>query len=395
MLLGLYSVIPRPGWFGPAARDGRDPASSTDSAPPAAASFHIPSLDGIRAVAFLLVFFNHVGWTRFPAALGVTIFFFLSGYLITTLLRREFDRTGGVALGAFYLRRVYRILPPLYVVLLAALVVKAVVDPAGLRWAALIAQVCQFSNYYVIYWKDEGLSLGMIVTWSLAVEEHFYLLFPLVYLLLRRRLTAGGQAIALLALCGLVLAWRCVLVYGADVPWIRIYSASDTRADALLFGCILAVVGNPALDVAGPARRRWDLALVPVALLVIAACWVIPGHRFHHTFRYTLQSLAMMPLFTAAVRYPDWLPFRPLQWRVTRWVGVLSYSLYLIHLNVIEWLLPLGLSRAPLAIVSLAISLGLACAMDRWVERPCARLRRSIGRAPRATAGLQPALALQ
>src|SRR5664279_4763278 len=95
-----------------------DSVANTDAAPvlapPVRAAFHIPSLDGLRAVAFLMVFFGHVGAPGVPGGFGVTVFFFLSGYLITTLLRIERERTGRVSLRLFYLRRALRILPPFY-----------------------------------------------------------------------------------------------------------------------------------------------------------------------------------------------------------------------------------------------------------------------------------------
>ncbi len=348
---------------------------------PEATHFYIPSLDGIRAAAFLIVFLAHAGWHRVPAAFGVTAFFFLSGYLITTLMRREGERKGRIDLKSFYARRILRILPPFYLVLAVSTLVTAVARPWDMRWGAIVAQVFQVSNYYRIFAGDDGTGIGMGVTWSLAVEEHFYLLFPLAYLALRRWTGRRTQAIVLASGCGLILAWRCWLVYGLGVPEWRTYMGTDTRADSILFGCLLAVAANPMMDHAGVVRRRVDLALIPVAIIAIYASWAVRDPEFHETFRYTLQGAALIPLFTAAIRYHDRLPFRWLNWRATRFLGVLSYSLYLIHLNIFEAMTPLDLAKAPKAALAFAISVALAYAIHRGVELPCARLRKRYSRA--------------
>jgi len=350
---------------------------------PEAAHFYIPSLDGIRALAFLIVFFAHAGWSRIPGGFGVMVFFFLSGYPITTLMRREAEWTGQVDLGTFYIRRVLRILPPYYLVLAVATLAMTVVEPREVRWSAIASQVFQVTNYYRIFEADAGIGLGMGVAWSLAVEEHFYLLFPLSYLALRRWFGPRGQAISLLSLCGLILAWRCVLVYGVGASEPRITMGTDTRVDSILFGCIMAVAANPMLDRVGAIRRRVDLAFVPLAIFTLWVSWVVKNDGFHETFRHTLQGLAMIPLFTAAIRHHDWPPFQVLNWRWVRFLGILSYSLYLIHLNVLE-VLPkagLGLPRGINAAVALTISLVLSLAMYRLVELPCARLRKRFSRA--------------
>src|SRR4051812_40780121 len=163
-------------------------------------SMHIPSLDGIRAVSFLLVFLAHAGLAHLlPGGFGVTIFFFLSGYLITTLLRIEFDVTGSISLRLFYLRRILRILPPFYLILaLATLLAFVGVLKAPLLPLGVLSQALHFSNYYAAHNGYYGLAAGTGVYWSLAVEEHFYLVFPLAYLLLRRRLPAVAQQLPLL-----------------------------------------------------------------------------------------------------------------------------------------------------------------------------------------------------
>ena len=150
-----------------------------------ARSFDIPSLDGIRAIAVLVVFVGH-GFTvqeSFPGHVGVTIFFFLSGYLITTLMRREISRTGTVSLGKFYLRRALRILPPAYLAVAAsmAVVVLGIVD-ATVRPFGVLSELFMFTNYYISSGGRDYLPPATSQMWSLAVEEHYYLVFPAMVL---------------------------------------------------------------------------------------------------------------------------------------------------------------------------------------------------------------------
>ena len=248
-----------------------EPIIEAPPAPRPTSSLYIPSLDGIRAGAVLWVFAAHAGLADWgiPGNLGVTIFFFLSGYLITTLLRIELDQTGSVNLGAFYLRRTLRIFPPMYLALTLASVLTALgLLEGSLSPVAVLAQVAHLTNYYIIQdgWWD-GRAPGTWVYWSLAVEEHFYLAFPLLYLALRRWLPSRrDQMVALFSLCGVVLAWRVLLVFGLDVTRDRTYIASDTRLDSILFGCILAVYGNPALDSVRGSVRSWMLWGVPLGV---------------------------------------------------------------------------------------------------------------------------------
>jgi peptidoglycan/LPS O-acetylase OafA/YrhL len=168
---------------------------------------YIPSLDGIRAISFMLVFVTHAGLERFVSAdFGVTTFFFLSGFLITTLMRSEFDRRHSVDIGHFWLRRALRILPPLYLVVLTATLAALVLyPPHTVRGSYVAAELLFFANY----WGMGGVTHeapGTGVVWSLAVEEHFYLLFPWLFVAMQRwRMQARVQASLLWAMCALIL----------------------------------------------------------------------------------------------------------------------------------------------------------------------------------------------
>jgi peptidoglycan/LPS O-acetylase OafA/YrhL len=355
----------------------------------ARASQHIASLDGIRACAVMLVFVAHAGLKgKVPGEFGVTVFFFLSGYLITTLLRVEHDQSGTISFRAFYLRRVLRIFPPFYLALAAATVLWLVGGlPNGPRFEAggLLAQGFFLTNYFIVLhgWWD-GHAPGTWIFWSLAVEEHFYLAFPLVYLLLLRFVRGRGrQALILAGLCALVLAWRLVLVLAMGAGKDRTYVATDTRIDSILFGCILGIVANPVLDRVRVGDGVLRFVLVPLALVGLAASFVIRDPWFQETVAYTVQGICLFPLFIAAVHLSTWGPFRVLNLGWVKFVGVLSYSIYLVHPAVLwgvnEWARPVpALAQA---VLGLAITLAIAYGIYLAVEKPAARLRRRLSRA--------------
>jgi peptidoglycan/LPS O-acetylase OafA/YrhL len=350
-------------------------------------SVYIPSLDGLRAASVGLVFAAHAGLQeRVPGNFGVTVFFFLSGYLITTLLRIEHERTGSISLRGFYLRRTLRIFPPFYVVLLAATVLTLVGALPGphLRPDALLAQAAYLTNYYIIGhgWWD-GRAPGTWIFWSLSVEEHFYLGFPLLYLLMLRFVPSRSrQALVLATLCAAVLAWRIILVLALGSSRDRTYIASDTRIDSILFGCILGVFANPLLDRTSVGKRTWTFVLLPLALAGLLVSFAIRLPQFQETVRYSLQGLCLFPVFIAAVRYPDWFFFRILNLGWVKFIGVLSYSIYLVHpavlWGVVSW--APRLPGAVQAMLGLALTLLIALAIYTAIEKPAARLRRRLSR---------------
>jgi peptidoglycan/LPS O-acetylase OafA/YrhL len=348
----------------------------------ASSARHIPSLDGLRALSFLLVFVAHAGLERFvPGGLGVTIFFFLSGFLITTLMRAEYEKNRCINFRHFWLRRALRILPPFYLVLIAATAASMILLPGSVTLEPVAAQALHYSNYWIINRGYDGLPAGTGVYWSLAVEEHFYLVFPWLYSAIQKfKMSPRNQAAVFWGLCGVVLLWRCVLVFGMHVSVDRTYMASDTRLDSILFGSALAVWKNPVLDTVEFREARWKYAYVPAAFLVVVACLAIRGDEFRETLRYSLQGAALTILFSAAIRYPGWTPFRILNLRPMVMIGLFSYSLYLLHYAVIaavEVLLP---TWHPLvqAVLSLGISLALSWLLYIYVEKPCAKLRRRL-----------------
>ena len=364
---------------------------------PKPAKFYIPSLDGIRAIAFLIVFVSHAGLTFVPGGFGVTVFFFLSGYLITTLLRREHDRSSKIDFKKFYMRRVLRIWPPFYVVLILAVITSFLVGGYsqfnGDHLYAFVSQFFHFCNYYNIEYGNQFMALGTGVYWSLAVEEHFYLLFPLLYVMLRRfGVGSSKQATIFWGLCLTVLLWRCLLVLKMGGDYDRIFFATDTRVDSILFGCALAVFGNPAIEtdrqISEFNLKRYLLPLGFALLLFTLAVKPVfskiglhePAEFFRNTLRYSIQGVALYPMFIAAIRFPEWWMFKPLNWGWVRFVGVLSYSLYLIHYMVIKSLrlVTPELGMVGIGVLSLLISFVLAYLVYRFAELPAAKIKKKF-----------------
>ncbi len=342
--------------------------------------FYIPSLDGLRAISFLIVFLAHAGLPKIPGGFGVTVFFFLSGFLITTLMRMEAVETGTVSLSQFYIRRVFRILPPFYVVLtLAVILTVAGLLPGELSLGAVLSQALHFANYWIIENGHDGQAAGTGVYWSLAVEEHFYLGFPVIYLAVRKFIaSARAQALTLWTICGAVLLWRCVLVFVMHAIDDRTYMATDTRLDSILIGCGLAVWGNPVLDKdAFQSDTLWKWILLPLGLLGLVATFLIQAPWFRETLRYSIQGISLIPIFVTAIRFHEWAPMRILNHRALAYIGVLSYPLYLVHHIVLYgvrfwWTASLFAQGA----LTLAISFALSWGIHKGIEKPFAKLRK-------------------
>jgi peptidoglycan/LPS O-acetylase OafA/YrhL len=165
---------------------------------------------------------------------------------------------------------------------------------------------------------------------------------------------------------------------GADES--RIYHLSDTRIDSILFGCALAVKGNPVLDPPYGSDRLWKYFVLPggITLLLLSFIWRSPEYEL--TLRYTIQGIALHGLFTAAIRFPDWGVFQILNWSWMRFIGLLSYSLYLVHDIVLQAVyLYLPQISVPLqGAISMLISFILAYAMYRYIELPFGKLRKQL-----------------
>jgi peptidoglycan/LPS O-acetylase OafA/YrhL len=353
----------------------------------------IPSLNGLRAISVLLVVSAHSGFgTIVPGAMGVTIFFFLSGYLITTLMLAESERSGRIAILNFYTRRIFRLAPPLLITLTIAYGLTYFGLLSGrITLEGLAAQVLYFANYYALFFDPSAQTTpaGTGILWSLAVEEHFYIFFPLLLTVfasvaLRRR-TIG---ILLAATCLVILAWRIYLVQSPDFYSDRTYYASETRIDSIIYGCLMALLINP---LRAPHRTekmsltQWTLFSLGIAFLLLSLIYRNP--IFRETFRYSLQGVALFPVFYFAIRFHDNALFRHLNsaWAIR--LGTYSYAIYLIH-QVIIFAIDKNapfIRNNPNFIfpTTLMISIAYAAVIDRFADQYFKKLRRKYRSAER------------
>lgn len=315
------------------------------------------ALDGLRGVAILLVFGFHLPWGAFrTGSIGVILFFVLSGFLITTILLRELDRTGKVDFRRFYFRRARRLLPALLLVSVAYLLLQVTIFGQPEKWWERTWPALGYiSNYASI----GGMDLAhMTPTWSLAIEEHFYLLWPLALVFIPAR----GRFRATAGLAAGFLLWRIALLT-SGAPDVRVSFGTDSNAFAPLLGCALAVgFHENRFKIAGKNASAFY-----TAGLIGVAC--IPLHYTNRLVIWLGVPVAILATFAihAALTAPvSWLETRPL-----RWLGTISYGLYLWHFLLI----PLPWERLPLRplLWMTVVPLLVAWLSWRYVEEPLIR----------------------
>ena len=346
---------------------------------------YIPGLDGIRAIAFLLVYFAHSGLGIFiPGGLGVTIFFFLSGYLITTLLRMESSRTGTISIGQFYLRRTFRIFPPMYVTLVVWMLFTAMGIFVGrVEWQPTLLASLYMTNYTDLFTLHR-IQGGLNILWSLSVEEHFYLVFPWLYLLfMKRKWSATHRAMLVGGLCVAALVWRYFLT--THFQAISNYEHTDTRFDSILFGCLFAMVLNPFLDEMPEWINKQASVLAFTGLGLLLFCLLLRSAFFRDTWRYTLQGIGLGGIFAYILNTPKGWVVRCLEHPFLRLLGRRSYAMYLIHYCVLQSIeKKLGLGMITVLILGAAPVYGYAWAMWHFVEEPMQKIKKRFYPQPAA-----------
>jgi peptidoglycan/LPS O-acetylase OafA/YrhL len=395
----------------------RSSGSGTRVAPrnPEVRLAYSPGLDGLRALAVIAVLLYHADLPFLPGGfLGVEVFFVVSGYLITALLLAEWRKSGRVSLKDFWLRRARRLLPALYVLLVATLAYSVVFLPgevAGLR-ADAIAAVGYVTNWFLIleqesYFEAVGRPSVLQHLWSLAVEEQFYLIWPIVLAVgLGVRTTHRRQRVALaVALVGAAAsAVAMASLYTPGVDPSRVYYGTDTRATGLLCGAVLAFLWSPAEEPRasdkwaarrgrrrGRMGRRWGpavplvLDVVGVAALFVLVLFCLRLGEFEpilYRGGLVAVALATVLLIAVAVHPRSWVVSHVLGSAPLRWLGVRSYGIYLWHWPVFmvtrpELDVPFG--GLPLLALRLGVTIVLADLSYRLVERPIRR--GALGRA--------------
>jgi peptidoglycan/LPS O-acetylase OafA/YrhL/lysophospholipase L1-like esterase len=345
---------------------------------------YLPGLDGLRALAVIAVLLYHAQLTWIPGGfLGVEVFFVISGYLITALLLEERRRQGRINLVGFWMRRARRLLPALYLLLVVTLAFAVVFLPgevARLREDALAA-FGYVTNWYLIvgeesYFEAVGRPSLLQHLWSLAVEEQFYVLWPL--LLVAGMMLLRGRALFITLLGAVSSALLMAILYRPDVDPSRIYYGTDTRAAGLLLGAALAFVWVPG-------RLGYRIGRIPPLLLDIVGLaalgglvwfclWLDQYQPFLFRGGFALVALVTAVVIMIAVHPRARLLGAGLLGRQPlRWVGLRSYGIYLWHWPVFMVTRPeldVTITGLPLLALRLATTVVLADLSYRFVETP-------------------------
>lgn len=328
-------------------------------------SVYLPGLDGLRALSVLVVVAFHTGVID-GGWIGVDLFFGISGFLITGLMVAEQRRTGGIALGAFWMRRIRRLVPAL-VTLLAFVAVLVRLDQVEVRARDVWGAVTYSTNWVhifggVSYWDHFSTPDPLRHLWSLAIEEQFYVVWPVVAALVLRR--HSRAALMRVAAIGAVLS-ALVQVAGthAGLSIDRVYQGTDTRAVAFLLGAVIACGGWPPR---APRVSHRALTVLASAVLVPAALW-LPGDR---TWVFSGVLVVVSVAGAAAVWLSATVESRILSWPPLRAIGRWSYGIYLFHWPLaVSSRLESFSSPARFAIVVVA-STAMAAFSYRFVESP-------------------------
>lgn len=342
----------------------------------------IYSLDVLRGLAVLLVLFRHlpgkdasrtllvvqgIGWT------GVDLFFVLSGFLISGLLFNEFDRTGSLDLKRFWLRRGMKIWPSYFLTYGAAMLI-TIIATGELDLLTTKAPNYVFMQNYthpITRWTH---------SWSIAIEEHFYLTLPIVLMFLAPSRFKGLFKMGVV-FCLSILAFRVVIFFARDLSWPNFYYPSHMRVDSLCFGVMLGYLYQYKRATFLRAAKFWPVFLALSPLVLVAYFFPLERSAISFTVGFTLFYLIFGGLVVAARAYPDFGKTGPL--KLIALIGVYSYTIYLAHSVIYE--LP-GINGVRLNVISLFGSLGdrvfffllsilLGVLISHLIERPFLGLR--------------------
>lgn len=347
---------------------------------------HVPSLDGLRAIAVLLVMFYHlellVPGLRMVAPggfLGVDVFFVLSGFLITSILLKEYSQTARISLSGFYLRRTLRLVPAFWLFLIVLYLGGDLLLPV--KEAAIIYSENNFL-YSLTYLMNWHRGLGAVTgnlnhTWSLAIEEQFYviwslLLFKAFGISMSRKQIAVGTACLIVIL---VIQRAVRTAGGTDIDVL--YYSTDTRIDAILIGCLTSLIYCwKLIPPAALKSRMFDR--ITLASLIVGSGIVI---SFQHQDRLLYYGfLSIFSVSTAVsilwlVSRETSLVHKVLEIRGLRWIGQISYGLYLWHYVLYEF----AKNAVPDTMIQVVLGIGLAFGVSvlsfYFLEQPILRLK--------------------
>lgn len=348
---------------------------------------YIPSLDGLRAIAVLMVVFSHIGLGNIiPGGFGVTLFFYLSGFLITRLLIHEYETQNTIHLVKFYIRRFLRLYPPL-LIMLAIYPIILILLNVNVKLVEILAVLFYWENYLIeyVYYNPK---MSFSIYWSLAVEEHFYLIFPLLCLIFLRKKYFSSIIIALI-LAALAIRIYYVYTLGIQRSYGPTYSLTHCRYDSILVGCLSSVlISTKNRFYAWVIQNRF---IFFISILIILFTFIYRDGAFRNTYRYTLQGLAFVAIIPPIlIKQPYSFFNKQLSSKWLVYIGKLSYSIYIMHWvgisianNIIfpEMQEPVNFGLQPLLWYAIAIPVGIGLSLISYhiIERKFIAIRQRFG----------------
>jgi peptidoglycan/LPS O-acetylase OafA/YrhL len=347
---------------------------------------YVPAHDGMRGLMTLGVVAAHISYRTVPgAALYIDFFFAASAYYITSLLLRDIEKRGRIDYGQFYLRRFARLVPPLLLMLAVYLLCSWLFLPPffpALKRAAIV--LTYTSNYWYVFDPKSIEDLGH--TWTLSTEEQFYILWPVIFACLVRRLDVTWRLVMAIGAIGAAIwAWRISLLLQGAGP-LRLYTALDTRADALMGGCAMAVILKlvpqgkyPTLDRLWPSLA-WPLLLYWVAVTFLF--WPATGPSLNYYY-FGSMLCGVIPgtvLMTMLIRSSGTICHRIFERPEAIFLGRIFYGIYLWHLPILNFMDSYGVGWRYRLLFGLPLSIAFATLSYAYVERYFLRRRTTFAR---------------
>ncbi|OUB25918.1 acetyltransferase [Bacillus thuringiensis serovar yunnanensis] len=314
---------------------------------------YMAAIDSLRGIAILAVIVYHINFNWLPGGfLGVTVFFVLSGYLITDILIAEWEQYKVINLKEFWLRRARRLLPGMIVMLVIVLAWITLFNNSllGKIRGDVLAALLYISNWWFIYHKvsyfdNFGQQSPLNHFWSLAVEEQFYLIWPLFLTFCFCFIKKKSHIIRLILLGGIMSALGMAIMYQPDVDPSRVYYGTDTRTFSLLIGAVLALVWPSrqlSKTIIAPARWGLDIAGGISLILILVMFWKVNQYDSFVYYGGMLLLSIVTAILVAVLAHPASLLNKLLKFKPLHWIGVRSYGLYLWHYPIFVLTSPIG-----------------------------------------------------
>ncbi len=352
---------------------------------PTAVSYE-PALDGWRAISILLVVIAHGGMKNIvPGGFGVTLFFFISGFLITSLLLTEFERVDSISLRQFYFRRFWRLSPPALVYISVCTLLIIIVNgrvPVYEPVAALLYSANYYS-YFIGFSTVDAAGSPLNILGSLAVEEHYYIFFaPIVAVYAHTRIRLLCVLAPLLSIPPLL---RCWIIFSSNNQYTDIhyiYMSTETRIDSIAWGALLAWMCH-FLETDLLRRFLDNKKMILGSILILLFCFTYRAEWFRESFRYSLQGFSLLAIIYSSLRGTVLsFPRKLLETRSFVFIGKTSYSIYLYHwlaFIIANFWFGTGKTSINWLLTYCFFTVLLAYASYRLLEIPSVDLRRKYG----------------